>query len=257
MKIFGDYHTHTIYSHGKNDIIDNAKIAKEKGLKEIAITDHGFGHSLYAIKRTSLDEMKLKCRYAEIQTGVKIYLGVEANLLSLDGKIDIENSDLEKIDILLLGYHKFVKNSVKDKLKLFFPNLSKVKGKSQTQIKINTNALLRAMDKYPTDIIAHLNHGFKVNVEEIGKKAVETNTLIEINSSKKHLTEEEIKTLVKLGVNFIVNSDAHTSKDVGNVDYALEIIEKYNIPKKQIVNYGKLPEFTKNKNKRGKNEFCT
>ena len=29
MLLFGDYHTHTIYSHGKGDIIDNANVAKQ------------------------------------------------------------------------------------------------------------------------------------------------------------------------------------------------------------------------------------
>ncbi|WDC83585.1 PHP domain-containing protein [Caloramator sp. mosi_1] len=44
IKIIGDYHTHTIYSHGKGTIEDNVKAAINKGLKEIVISDHGPGH---------------------------------------------------------------------------------------------------------------------------------------------------------------------------------------------------------------------
>ena len=40
--MIADYHTHTVYSHGTGSVLENALIAKEKGLKEIAITDHGF-----------------------------------------------------------------------------------------------------------------------------------------------------------------------------------------------------------------------
>ena len=36
MLLTGDYHTHTIYSHGSGTVLDNALAAKEKGLKEIA-----------------------------------------------------------------------------------------------------------------------------------------------------------------------------------------------------------------------------
>ena len=49
MKILGDYHTHTTFSHGKGKVLDNALSAKEKGLAEIAIADHGFGHLLYGM----------------------------------------------------------------------------------------------------------------------------------------------------------------------------------------------------------------
>ena len=59
MKILGDYHTHTIYSHGKGDIIDNAKAAEQLKIKTIAITDHGFGHKLYGVKKSLLKEISL------------------------------------------------------------------------------------------------------------------------------------------------------------------------------------------------------
>ena len=39
-----DWHTHTVYSHGKGTIEDNVKVAIEKNLTSIAITDHGPGH---------------------------------------------------------------------------------------------------------------------------------------------------------------------------------------------------------------------
>lgn len=51
MNLYGDYHTHTIYSHGSGTIEDNVKAAINKGLKEIAICDHGPGHYLYGVKK--------------------------------------------------------------------------------------------------------------------------------------------------------------------------------------------------------------
>ena len=50
-KMLFDYHTHTTFSHGKGSIEDNVKEAVKKGLKAIAITDHGPGHMTYGIKR--------------------------------------------------------------------------------------------------------------------------------------------------------------------------------------------------------------
>ena len=56
MEILGDYHTHTVFSHGHGSIEDNVKAAIKMGLKEIAITDHGFSHNSYGVRR--MDEPK-------------------------------------------------------------------------------------------------------------------------------------------------------------------------------------------------------
>ena len=44
MILYGDYHTHTIYTHGTGSIEDNVKTAIKRGLKQIAITEHSFSH---------------------------------------------------------------------------------------------------------------------------------------------------------------------------------------------------------------------
>lgn len=51
MKINFDLHTHTVYSHGKGTIAENAKSAAEKGLYGIGITDHGFSHPAFGMRR--------------------------------------------------------------------------------------------------------------------------------------------------------------------------------------------------------------
>ncbi|MEG2454591.1 MAG: PHP domain-containing protein, partial [Clostridia bacterium] len=42
MKFLGDYHTHTVYSDAVNTVEDVAQCAIRQGLKQVAITDHGF-----------------------------------------------------------------------------------------------------------------------------------------------------------------------------------------------------------------------
>ena len=42
MKLLGDYHTHTTYTHGKSTIEENVRQAENLGLKEIAITEHSY-----------------------------------------------------------------------------------------------------------------------------------------------------------------------------------------------------------------------
>ena len=56
--IYADYHTHTVYSDGVNTIAENVEQAILRGLKEIAISDHGMGHKHHGIKREQLLEIR-------------------------------------------------------------------------------------------------------------------------------------------------------------------------------------------------------
>ena len=99
MLLYGDYHTHTIYSrnnHGKGTVLENASVAADKGLKQIAVTDHGFNHQLFGIKRKNLPQLQEDILNAKEITGVDILLGVESNLISLDGEVDIKEEDFQK-----------------------------------------------------------------------------------------------------------------------------------------------------------------
>ncbi len=77
MILYGDYHTHTIYSrhnHGKGTVLQNATVAAEKGLKQIAITDHGFNHKLYGVRRKDIPQVREDILNAREITGVDILL---------------------------------------------------------------------------------------------------------------------------------------------------------------------------------------
>ena len=65
--------------------------------------------------------------------------------------------------------------------------------------------------------------------EEIAKVAKETNTRLEINSSHKFLNVEQLKKIEHIGNTFIVGSDAHIPKNVGNFNLALNTIKEANI----------------------------
>lgn len=54
MRILSDYHTHTIYSHGKGTIEENVEAARKIGLKILAISDHGPGHMGFGIKKKKI-----------------------------------------------------------------------------------------------------------------------------------------------------------------------------------------------------------
>ncbi|MBO5394889.1 MAG: PHP domain-containing protein [Clostridia bacterium] len=249
MILFGDYHTHTTYSgsgHGKGSVLENATAAAEKGLKQIAITDHGFNHMFYSVKRKDMPQVKEDIITAKAATGVDILLGVESNLISRNGDIDIVESDFEFLDILLMGHHRMVKmNSLKDFNKLSMANAFGSPYKpSKERLSRNTTAFLRAIDKYPIDIITHLNYGFPTDTLAVARLAKEKGIFVELNGKRINFTDRELLTMAEEGVKFIVDSDAHSPKRVGECNNAINTIFRLNLPLEQIVNVDKLPNFT-------------
>ena len=108
MILTGDYHTHTPYSHGKNTVLENALRAKEIGLAELGITDHGFSHPAFGMRRKKIEKMRNECQSAEEKSGVKVLLGIESNIRGENGVIDVQPRDYAKLDVVLAGVHKFV-----------------------------------------------------------------------------------------------------------------------------------------------------
>ena len=255
MILYGDYHTHTIYSnpnHAKGTILQNATVASEKGLKQIAITDHGFNHMFFSLNRKLLPQMREEILNAKEVTGVDILLGVESNLISTHGQVDLKESDYDDLDIILMGFHKLVKTpTLKDFLQLQAVNmLSSPYRASEKRIARNTSAFLKALDKYPIDIITHLNFGCPTDTLAVARLAKQKGVLIELNGKHINFTDDEILTMAGEGVKFIVDSDAHTPSRVGECNRAINLIYRLNLPTNLIVNLDKLPTFQK---KRGQN----
>ena len=106
------------------------------------------------------------------------------------------------------------------------------------------------MRKYDIDILTHLNHGCKVDVEKVARVAKETNTLIELNGKRLGMTDKEILTCYNLGCKFVINSDAHSADRVGDVHLGLQAILRLRIPDSAVVNMNNLITLKKDKRKK-------
>ena len=233
----GDYHTHTVFSDGKGTVSENAVAAKAKGLREIAITDHGFNIPTMSFKKYL--EAKDRCKEAEDSVGIRVISGIEANLISLEGDIDIAESELPAIDYLTVGFHKFAWfNGLKDFMKMYavtyFNGLFETGEKA---IERNTKAMIAAIDRYPVKVITHINHSLKVDVSAVAAACADRDVLIEINGKHLRDLEGQWDHLTRSGARFIVNSDAHTPAEVGELSAPFEAALRHGIEKERIVNY--------------------
>lgn len=238
-KIIADYHTHTTYSHGKGSIEDNVKKAINKGLKTIAITDHGSKHFIFGVSEKNLLKQK-----EEINTILQKYpdfqllFGVESNITGIDGGYDITTGFENNFDIILCGFHKPVwADKFTDYFDIFYNSYSKlIYNPTKEQIAKNTKAYVNLIKSKPVDIISHINYHLKVNIKEVAKAASDYGVAIEVSSRHSDCTEEDYEALFSSNVMLTLNSDAHKPEDIGNIDKALAIVDKYSVDPKRIIN---------------------
>lgn len=220
-KYFIDTHVHTISSgHAYSTLSEYIKEAKNKGLKMIAITDHGpkmpGGPHWYHIGNQKVIPNEID--------GIGVLKGVEANIMDTNGKLDIPEELLEKLDLVIASLHPpCINPGTKEE---------------------NTNALINAMKNQNVDIIGHAgNPEFEIDIERFIKAAKKYNCAIEINNSSGTMSRPgstknclEIARYAKqYGVYITTGSDSHYKDYLGDFKEINRIIDEVGISDEQIL----------------------
>lgn len=242
-KVIGIYHSHSKfskYNHGKDVASDMIRTAIDLGLTEYAITDHGYKH-IFGIRKRNVEKLRKVIDEANKSNNAKILMGLELNLLGVNGEVDLTPEMEKQLDIRLMGVHKAGRVSCKNFFKFILPNI--LNGKSEKVVERNTDAYIRAIKKHKIDIVTHPQEYIKTNLVRLAKACVENNCYLEINDKHLNLTKEEMGELLKTDVKFIISSDAHRKENILRVSRVLKFIEECNIPEDRIANLNKIPNF--------------
>ncbi len=219
--IVADLHCHTIASvHAYSTVRDNVNKAKLIGLKALAITDHGSGIN-DAPPLSFFDNLLSLPEYID---GVRILKGVEANIMDHEGTLDIPSDLLARLDVVIASYH--------------------TSAVAPGSINDHTNSYIKVANNPNVDIIGHSgSFEYPYDYEKVIPIFKINNKLVEINAHtfvcrKKSI--ENCKTIAKLcakhEVPILLNSDAHSEFEMGEIDLAVEMLNEINFPKKLILN---------------------
>ncbi|MDD2496955.1 MAG: PHP domain-containing protein [Desulfitobacteriaceae bacterium] len=241
MKFIGDYHTHSTYSDGRDTIVEMVDAARQKGLGEVAITDHGprnigvgvKGPGTFLVIKEEIEKLQ------DNREDIKILAGAEANIISSAGEIDIPVNIAKELDILLVGLHPYVwPNTFRDGISFVLGNqLSRAVPYLKKKMKnTNTKALVEAMHKYPVAAVTHPGLGMPIELDEVCRACLATDTAWEINTGHNFQTVNEVQKAARKGAKFIVNSDAHFAKTVGALEQGLSLLTHANVDLEQIIN---------------------
>lgn len=222
IKFSVDTHAHTIAStHAYSTVHEYFSIAKTKGIKLFAITDHGpdmadaphFWHFV---------NMRVLPRIVD---GVGMLRGIEANIKNDLGEIDFYGSYLTDLDIVLAGFHEPV-----------FPPSSQ---------EAHTQALINCIESGHVDIITHPgNPSYPIDIKRVAKAAAEHNVALEINNSS-FLTSRkgslanctDIASAVKhAGGLLVMGSDSHVAFSLGGFEKCIEVIDAVDFPIERLLN---------------------
>ncbi|HPG91902.1 MAG TPA: PHP domain-containing protein [Clostridia bacterium] len=246
--IFGDFHTHSKFSDGSGTIEENYAVAVTKGLKQLGCTEHGLRHIAFGTKRRNLPiERKIVDKLNE-KNEIEVLLGIEANIFTSKGEIDLLPNDYQWFDFIVAAYHKTATNpSVLDYLKFNAKGLFR-KEFTKKEIQVFTKSYVKAICSGKVDIISHLFYGMPMDTKQIAQAAADHGVFIELNGKKVSIPDEDINILAEnKKVKFIINSDAHSPSRVGDFSVPMAVVERLGIDKNRITNWNQLVKFNRKK----------
>ena len=238
-----DHHTHTIYSrvgpylHGKGRIIDNARAAAKRGLDSLAITDHGpsdfYGLSLKRLPDMRRDIAKAKLTFPKL----KVYLGVEADIVDTPSGLDVSPEDFDKFDFVNAGYHYVPRcHMIHNWLSFHLPWPGMLRRRLRKQ---NTERIVKALKSNNVNILTHPGDKAFIDEHAVAKACEETGTLVEINARHRHPDANDLLIYKQYDVKFVISSDAHRPKHVGRYAESLALALESGIDPDRIVNIEK------------------
>jgi len=223
MDIIADMHTHTVASgHAYSTVNELAQEAARKGLQAIAVTDHGpalpGGPHLY-----HFGAMRFFPRHIG---AVRVFTGVEANILDLQGSLDLPAPYLANLDFVMAGLHEGC-------------------GFDEQGIVRNTEAVIAAMANPRIKAISHPgNPQFPLDYEALVQYALSTGTALEINNASFSISRRGSKPncerlallIAHSGAPVVIGSDAHIAQGVGVFDEAVKVLLSAGVREEQVIN---------------------
>ncbi|MEM3393641.1 MAG: PHP domain-containing protein [Candidatus Aenigmatarchaeota archaeon] len=196
----GDWHVHSNYTDGRSTLKQMIKVAENRKLKAIAITEHvrkKLDYDFYSLLN-EIDSLRKKSQ-------IKIFSGIEAKVLNKKGELDLSKKILKEVDIVLGTFHSFnfSSNDFDEKIKEYEKALINLLKNRSINIWAHPFSQL-----YERKIIS------KLNFEKIFKILKKRALVIEINLRKFYLSRNFLNLLFKTKVLFSIGSDAHSADEI-------------------------------------------
>lgn len=220
----GDLHVHTNWSDGSHELEDIAAVARKRGYRYIAITDHSKGLGI----AHGLDEARLAEQIKRIDAinrkhrGFTLLKGTEVDIRS-DGRLDLSDDALAGLDIVVASIHSGFKQSREQITKRL---LSAIRNPCVSVIAHPTGRIIGERDAYNVDL------------EAVIKEAARYGVAMEINAYplRLDLNDTQVRLAKEYGVPFVIGADVHVTDQYDFMIYGVSVARRGWLEKKDVLN---------------------
>jgi DNA polymerase (family 10) len=228
--IRGDLHSHTTLSDGRQTLEQMAEGARAKGYEYLAVTDHSASHGF----GNHVPPDTLKARIEEVRAldaaldGFTLLVGTESNVLP-DGSLDYDDDLLAQLDWVIASVHTSF-------------------GMDERAM---TDRMIAAIEHPLVDSIGHptgrkieTRPPYALDMERVIEAAVRTHTMLEINAApdRRDLNEIHARAAAAAGVPILINSDAHSVRNLDLLRYGIATARRAWLTPAQVANTRSWPE---------------
>jgi DNA polymerase (family X) len=229
----GDVHMHTVETDGRCTIEEMAQEAKARSYKYLAITDHSknlaFANGLDD-KRAVEHIQRIREVNQQID-GITILAGIEVDILA-DGTLDLSDSVLEQMDIVIASVHSHFNQSSSEM----------------------TNRLLKAIDNpnasligHPTGRILLRRDAYPFDLDVVLKAAAQRKVAMELNAypDRLDLCDRHLRRAKELGLKIVINTDSHHTSHMEKIRFGVLQARRAWLTKDDVLNTLPVQEFAK------------
>jgi DNA polymerase (family 10) len=232
----GSIHNHTTYSDGGNTVEEMTREARAMGHSYLVICDHSRSLSIangLSIERVREQQKEIAAVNdmlgADGEAPFHIFSGIESDILP-DGSLDYPDDVLDTFDLVVGSIHS-----------RFNMTEEEATDRIVTAVQNSHFAILG----HPTGRLLLRREGYPVDHERIIQACAEANVAIELNANPRRLDLDWrwIKPATDRGVLIAINPDAHTTEELHNMRWGVEVARKGWLEPYQCLNSKSLDEF--------------
>lgn len=219
----GDFHMHTVWSDGDDSLEAMIAAAAARGYEYHAISDHSQGRGRrFGLAPTQVLEQRALIEEMSARHGIRTLCASEVDILP-DGSLDYEAEVLAKLDVVIGSVHTATHQS-RDEM---------------------TARLIRACENPYVTIIGHPTgrrfdgaRGYEFDYDAVFAAAARTGTALEIDgqAARLDLPAPLARKAKSFGVTFTLDSDAHRTRDLVAIEYALGQARRAGLTKDDVLN---------------------